>query len=1134
MNRMNTAGARPSRDARKRWRAKLLAGSLGVALAANAVVTTGPAASAAEPAALLASYDFSETSGTVLHDISGAGRHGTVVGGAAWRGGYMQFDGANHVHLPDNLLSGQSAATIIIETSPTALSGAKFLWNIGGSGNAATGQFFIQPVAPRVAITKTNYTGEQSVTSATKLVEGKWQSVAATIAKNAGGTTSTLMLYIDGALVAQKADSTISLSDLTTHTMNYIGKSAYTGDSLYQGGVSAFRVYNEALSAADIETASATDAAVSATETLNAIDLVAVNAQNLGQVETDLVLPTTGGVTWTSSPSGIVAANGQVTRPAQDTSVTLTATATVRSQTATKDFTVTVLRTPSTAEQAARAAETLLVPSVLEKGFVLPATAIGLPVTWSHVSGAGSVADGVITTGPATGLGAAKLQAVVGSGADAVTTQIEVRIAESGASRLAAYTTSKNTRGGDDPEVTRTGHLALSADGAVYTALNTGAGVVFPNVSDLTETNNGTKRYLAQPYLFRLAGDQGFGLIARRTNDAGAADAAGALVFTSPDLANWTQVGFLPLAGQGTTGAVSAEWDSRVNAYRVAWTTPAGSTLTGTTVDFASVTAVRSGQQPVGRSGTIDVAYAETATIVPVTAAEARSADQLLGRVRNTGLETPEDVEIKAGATLELPEKVTAYYSDGGTHDFRVNWDTSGVDTSTPGEYTVNGTLQRTDTIFPLIANRADPHVLRYTLPNGAKTWLFISTDDNGQDEFFIRQADTIAGLATAADNRILGYGLSGTSVNAQLWAPELHVVDGDLYVLFAANANSANSWTGVQSYSMRLKSGGNPLVRADWESPQRVVDAGGQPLTTYGTGITLDMTHFEDNGTDYVVWSERIISPSTGPAVLKIAKVTPSATGAWQLSSQRSTIVYPDSGWSDNTSAVAEGPFVIKRDGKVMITFSGSNIDSTYAVGLATAQSGGDLLQASAWNVRSYAIWSYEGAFADNWGPGHNSYTYDDDGNLLNIFHAKATSGGTRDAGVRMVYFRQDDSPILDMTDAEWLASANRTVSVKVMVAADDLDVTGTAATRCVAGKVVQVLTVTNGEDVPVTVSASGPYGSKTFTSLAAGKSASAAFTTRQASIPGGTVSLTATATVGGSPVTTTIDVDFLSAGCT
>lgn len=1113
---------------------KLLAGLVGTALVAGAVGVTGPvAAHATEPASLVASYDFSETGGTALRDVSGAGRDAGVVGGEAWRGGYMQFTGANHVKLPDGLLAGRSAATIVIETSPTALSGNKFLWNVGGSGDSSTGQFFIQPVAPRVAISKTNWSGEQSVTSPTKLAQGRWQSVAATIAKNPDGATSTLSLYIDGALVAQKADSTVALSDLTTHTMNFIGKSAYNGDTLYQGGVSAFRVYDEALSAADIATASATDAAATAREVANAIDLAAANVQDLSQVESDLVLPTAGGVTWTSQPAGIVAADGQVTRPAADTTVTLTATATVRAQTATKSFEVTVLKAPTAAEQAARAAETLMLPSVLEQGYALPTTALGLPVVWSHVSGAGSVVDGAIATGPTEGFAAARLEAVVGSGADAATTQLDVRIAETGASRLAAYTTSKNTRGGDDPEVTRTGHLALSADGATFTALNSGAGVVFPTVSGMTETNNGTKRYLAQPYVFRLAGDEGFGMIARRTSDTGAADASGALVFTSRDLADWTEAGFLPLPGQGASGAVSAEWDSRVSAYRIAWTSTSGSTLTGTTADFGSVAAVKIGQQPVGRTGTIDVTYAETASIVPVTVAEARVAEQLLGRVRNTGLQAPEGATITAGGEVELPDTVTADYSDGGTHDFRVDWDTSAVDPSTPGEYTVTGTLKPTDTIFPLLPNRADPHVLRYTLPSGEKTWLYIATDDSGQDEFFIRQADTIAGLGSASDNRILGYGLSGTSTNAQLWAPELHVVDGDLYILFAANANSTNSWMGVQSYTMRLKPGGNPLVRADWETPQRVVDADGQPLTTYGTGITLDMTHFEDDGRDFVVWSERVVAPSTGPAVLKIAEVVPSTVGPWRLSSPRSTIVYPDKGWSTNTSPVAEGPFVIQRDGKVMITFSGSNIDWTYGVGLATAASGGDLLDPEAWDVRGNAIWSYEGVFSNNWGPGHNSYTYDDDGNLINVFHAKATQNGTRDSGVRMVYFRQDGSPILDMTDAEWLATSNRTVTTTVTVTAPALDVTASVAARCVAGKVVQVLTVTNGEDVPVSVSASGQYGTKTFAALAAGKSASASFTTRAVSVPAGSVTLTATATIAGTPVTHTAEVTTAPASC-
>ena len=46
--------------------------------------------------------------------------------------------------------------------------------------------------------------------------------------------------------------------------MNYIGRSAYAGDSLYQGGVSSFRVYNQALSATDIAAASATDATATA------------------------------------------------------------------------------------------------------------------------------------------------------------------------------------------------------------------------------------------------------------------------------------------------------------------------------------------------------------------------------------------------------------------------------------------------------------------------------------------------------------------------------------------------------------------------------------------------------------------------------------------------------------------------------------------------------------------------------------------------------------------------------------------------------------------------------------------------------------------------------------------------------
>jgi hypothetical protein len=70
-------------------------------------------------------------------------------------------------------------------------------------------------------------------------------------------------------------------------------------------------------------------------------------------------------------------------------------------------------------------------------------------------------------------------------------------------------------------------------------------------------------------------------------------------------------------------------------------------------------------------------------------------------------------------------------------------------------------------------------------------------------------------------------------------------------------------------------------------------------------------------------------------------------------------------------------------------------------------------------------------------------------------------------------------------------------------------LDLTATAVTRCVAGKVTEVISVTNGDDVAATVTIAGAYGSKTLT-LAAGKTASASFSTRAASIAAHPVTIT------------------------
>ena len=82
---------------------------------------------------------------------------------------------------------------------------------------------------------------------------------------------------------------------------------------------------------------------------------------------------------------------------------------------------------------------------------------------------------------------------------------------------------------------------------------------------------------------------------------------------------------------------------------------------------------------------------------------------------------------------------------------------------------------------------------------------------------------------------------------------------------------------------------------------------------------------------------------------------------------------------------------------------------------------------------------------------------------------------------------------------------SPSTSASVEVAV----LDLTTTATTRCVAGKVSEVISVKNDDTVAATVTIAGAHGSKTV-SIAAGKTVSTVFSTRTATFAGDTVSIT------------------------
>lgn len=95
------------------------------------------------------------------------------------------------------------------------------------------------------------------------------------------------------------------------------------------------------------------------------------------------------------------------------------------------------------------------------------------------------------------------------------------------------------------------------------------------------------------------------------------------------------------------------------------------------------------------------------------------------------------------------------------------------------------------------------------------------------------------------------------------------------------------------------------------------------------------------------------------------------------------------------------------------------------------------------------------------------------------------------------------------------------------------ELDVTAVAGGRCVAGKAMPTVTVTNNEDVPVGVTVTSGTTTKTFPAVAPDRNAFHAFTARTASVPAGTVTVRAAATIDGKSVAVTEEVPYAAIDC-
>ncbi|WP_030665322.1 family 43 glycosylhydrolase [Streptomyces cellulosae] len=230
----------------------------GAALPVRAEVTVsqeGPDV----PADLVLHYGFDETGGSIARDSSGHGYHGTYVGtpafGTGVEGGSFKMSGGTsspYVKIPNGVLKGADSVTV--STYAKWKGGDSFQW-LFGLGPDSDKYLFATPSnggsSLYAAITKASWSAESKLTAGSQLTPGEWKHVTVTL----DGSTGTMVLYVDGVEAARATGVTAKPSELydaSKDRSGYIGRSLYSADPYFGGEVDDFRVYNRALTAAEV------------------------------------------------------------------------------------------------------------------------------------------------------------------------------------------------------------------------------------------------------------------------------------------------------------------------------------------------------------------------------------------------------------------------------------------------------------------------------------------------------------------------------------------------------------------------------------------------------------------------------------------------------------------------------------------------------------------------------------------------------------------------------------------------------------------------------------------------------------------------------------------------------------------
>lgn len=299
----------------------------------------------------------------------------------------------------------------------------------------------------------------------------------------------------------------------------------------------------------------------------------------------------------------------------------------------------------------------------------------------------------------------------------------------------------------------------------------------------------------------------------------------------------------------------------------------------------------------------------------------------------------------------------------------------------------------------PLVKQRADAQIFRHD-----DGYYYMTGSVPEYDRLVLRRSKTIAGLATATEAVLWRHQKTGP-MSGFLWAPELHNIDGKWIMYFAAGPSGGGEDVfRIRTYVIACD-GADPMTgkwsvlgqfQAPWDS------------------FNLDSTIFVHRGQRYFAWAQREPDIDTN-SNLYIAKLQ----SPLKLDGKATRLTIPTLDWEVRGFKVAEAPAVLHRNGRLFMTYSASATDARYCLGMLSADENADLLDPNAWTKSPQPVFETNRE-TSVFGPGHNSFTVDEQGRDILVYHGRdyETIKGDplfnpdRHTRVQRLYYTADGTP--------------------------------------------------------------------------------------------------------------------------